>query len=693
MRVRHDATRLPLLASCLVPAVVLIAGVVLWGGPADPDAPFGMAAIIGLLLVYLATSLGTIGWGARLTRAAGWNTDAPWTALVLGPLLASWLAFALGQVGGLSVPGSRALWMTLPLAGWAWVPWRSLARGSRRLGRDPIAVAGTAIVAALLLPRGLRALVPQAHSDPLLYHLVAPRLWWQEGAIAFPRSFAVGLNASFWEYFLLWRQAWTFGPGGRGLIEGQLLGQWDTFLFGLVPSVMALRSILSAFPAGRGWGPLLGIPALLSLSLVQFSSLAKNDWGLMAWILFAVASAARARSTRPAMHAVAAWAALGTAAAGKWIHLLTVSALGIWILGQYVRISPAGRRIRLGLVCLVAAVPIVAIAARNYTQTGNPCFPWMQNVFPSSWLGPSTASNPAVQQGIAAFNLNLLKQSLQILISENPLQSTWLAPVLAAVLVRGFRPVLPLLASTWLATLLVLTRRSGDVLQLRWLAPELVLLAGIHLLALLSLVRSLIVRWSWSAATVRCLATLMLAILAVGPFWAEWTRATRDLVDLGHAATRIRDPFAGFAGGEAKAWLRMAPLAPSEVIFSTADNQTYYVSHLPMVNLRDNSRVDTALHQEADPAAWIRRMRDWGGRYLLDTLHFNSLPNHQLIYWGDYSVRLQDLLLSHPEAWAFQGVDSWVIDLTRLEQSLEGVCRAEPTPGWRAIEFAHRDHS
>jgi len=120
-------------------------------------------------------------------------------------------------------------------------------------------------------------------------------------------------------------------------------------------------------------------------------------------------------------------------------------------------------------------------------------------------------------------------------------------------------------------------------------------------------------------------------------------------------------------GGDSKAWLRRHADFTTP-IFSTGDNQLYYISSLPISPIRDDFKIaqEIGLHPSAETL--IEKLHSLGFRYAIDTAHW------QQRYWTFHSMLLDTATSFHPEALAYEGQNSKVIDLHVLLASMKEAC-------------------
>jgi hypothetical protein len=120
-----------------------------------------------------------------------------------------------------------------------------------------------------------------------------------------------------------------------------------------------------------------------------------------------------------------------------------------------------------------------------------------------------------------------------------------------------------------------------------------------------------------------------------------------------------------------------------ETVVSTADNQSYYISHLKLLSLFHDAWLDRSAYFLRDPRDLLTLMRNRGGKFLLDTLYWETYSEKKAVFWGDYSLRLAPLIMKNAEAVVFWGDLSVIVDLERLEEIVFAACPSVRRPNAR----------
>jgi hypothetical protein len=119
-------------------------------------------------------------------------------------------------------------------------------------------------------------------------------------------------------------------------------------------------------------------------------------------------------------------------------------------------------------------------------------------------------------------------------------------------------------------------------------------------------------------------------------------------------------------------------------VLSSGDDLIYFVQNLNFAVLTTHPVLDrrtSGLHRADEIFRTIRR---YGARYLLESRSWYG-P-----YMSPVAGRLAPLLYAHPEAIAFAGVSSFVVDLKKLDENVSASCfdASRPAPGEPAV-FAY----
>lgn len=239
----------------------------------------------------------------------------------------------------------------------------------------------------LFIVRFLGAIEPQAHGDPILYHLVGPRLWVEAGKLTLIPNLPNAILASYWEYLYIWPQVFFYkGIPGSGLIEAQILSQWTHLFWGTGTVFSLLFYFLSPYAEKRLhlW---IALFAALCVGSVQWSAnLAKNDWGIMSFVLSGMLCIVTLKSKKYKF-------------LQRALSILTGIFWGLAIMGKPNAVFAIGAAITLFilfgerkyfiLIFFGIIIGVMPNLLRNWALTKNPFFPMLNSIFPSPWMSLS----------------------------------------------------------------------------------------------------------------------------------------------------------------------------------------------------------------------------------------------------------------------------------------------------------------
>ncbi len=493
--------------------------------------PADIALRIVLTIVWLAMwTLATLGVGAPLLRWA-LRTDK----LALHDVPLALLTGAGAIAAGLSYMALVRLYRP-----WLLVVVLVIAAisGLLQCGRN-CSVRAPALKPRLLAPMALivlafLALVPVLSAPPVMYdtlnyHLAFPSHWLTAGG--------------FTEYP---RHGFSYYPSSYGMLYGFALatvGAWGAsaihFWFGALATAVAAvigRRLGGADTAVWAAACFALTPAVLEVGTYAAADLAVAAWGGAA-LAAVLPRSARETSSR-------SWAVggllLGCAVAAKYLAGAIV--LVPWMVTAAFLARRTGGIRRLTVSVASAAVPVVPWAVRNVAWTGNPVYPYLQNILGGPETGMSVGGEilkagetaPGTVLWAVQTVAGLALRTFEPLRQGGILGPHWLLLLLVAAALfvfsrTGTRPRV-LEASLWTSVTIGLLAWGSLVQMARFLLPVLVVaapLAGAAAAFLTSGSRR-VLRWSFSL--------LLLTILV----WNSTMIATRQNIDrLAFAAGQI----------------------------------------------------------------------------------------------------------------------------------------------------------
>jgi hypothetical protein len=507
---------------------------------------------------------------------------------------------------------------------------------------------------ALIATLTLNAAYPFHGSDEYYYHLLGPKLWSDVGHISLNTSHPVIMQCSLWEYLYIWGFSFLSEPGPFGLIEAQLFARWTHVLIGYVGTALVLRHMLYRLNFGENlkskiWIEFAVLTALLSNSLLASALQAKNDWGVSFWTLTAFYLLLTPSKSLRVTHYFVAGLFAGAASVAKFSSVLTLVPFFIfWIVTHHKTIQNNIRILGCGI--LGALIPITIILYRNWIEVGNPVFPVLNHIFNSPWASISWQSLQNLYEAKGAdLDWAHWKTKLHGAIDASP----WILGSLFLFAIKRNTP-LKLITGVGLLSLiftgLKVTIAFDDITHfLRLQGPGALLLTAGGTLT----IAAIILRYVPKAAPYFIGFSMVFTILHANIDWALW----KKLSQIPSRATIIRELL---IGGTAKAWLRLNA-KPQDLIFSTGDDHLYYISNLNVASMIRQPEIDLRTNLPLDPYNILLTLREYNGRYLLDSRHWASYT------WGTTATRLLKTLLDHPETLVFVSKNSDVYDLEKIE--------------------------
>lgn len=643
--------------------VLQVAGGLLHGAPTNPDIDLQPKKIIGTFLTFLFFSICVMVWGNVLRQVLRIGGPAFLVSASLGLAGAAFVAMLLGYAG---LIGFRYQWlMNLSLLSGVflfclgnakgWFKAESASESStpapRRhtLGEVSVWVVCAAIVVSLL---ALGAF-PLGGSDDLRYHLVGPRLWSDAGRIFMTVQIPAAMQSSYWEYLFLWGNGLVTGPGVSGLIEGQLFAQWTHTLWGLGGTGLALSYLLRPLVKNGVWVAVAVAVAFCAPSLLLFARVAKNDWGVVFWLLAATALLLNNAST------LAAGVLLGVAAGAKpTAAFYIVPLVLVWAV-----VDRKNWR-ELGVLCAAALAGFLPQALHWYVHTGNPVYPALNDWFQSPWLGPSLEQSYSLYdsegpfaQGIGSWLRKFKELWLEVpTISALAAIPLWRSRNAAALKLVGVGLLGFLLFSAFIGP------EHGSAEDLRLYGPGLILLAAVSVVTVEYLCERLGPALQKAAAAALAVSILAFTLAQAKVPWGIWLDALNDR--LPPSTVMIRSLH---LGGYAKSRIRMAA-DRDDIIFTSGDNQLYYLAQFNVIAVPEHSELDRRTSGVNDPLETLNILREFEGRYLIDTRRWD------VFYWGPFAKGIGPLLFRHPEALKVATRSSDVYDLRALENAVYKAC-------------------
>ena len=362
------------------------------GHPQLPDTHFGWLQTLGVFFVFLQFLLSIHVWGSLLFQvlpdSVKQSQKLPSMAklvfsLAFGSLfLAFWIAvFAALGVVGKSYVLPELLFLLSPLL--------YFRKEFRKNASFAPAMGPSLLILFLVAVRLLDSWRLLPHGDVLMYHLSAPRIWFDTGTFESLLPNPVYLQASFFEYLYQWGNLIFAGEPGQGLVASELFSQMLHAGLGFGGTILCLASIFEYFGLNR-WSCV--IAALMGANYGSLSwtvSIAKNDFGTTLWGLSGVLFFLIVETWTPAL-LVTLGVLLGVSFFAKLTSGFFLIIFCLYLFWKFLRWGSFLHAVRNGF-CIAGGMILggMPIWLRNWSLTGNPVFPTLNGVFKSPYLGNS----------------------------------------------------------------------------------------------------------------------------------------------------------------------------------------------------------------------------------------------------------------------------------------------------------------
>jgi hypothetical protein len=571
------------------------------------DTWAGIALIYGAFLYFLAGALGYGNWLRRRILGPASALEAWGDTILFASAFLMFTVFALASLRAFPYVPPLTWWL-FPLGGFAGFREVDFISSLRR--HWPLAL----LAAFLFFVRCLSAAIPQQHGDPLLYHLLAPRIWARAGGFVMDPLLPNLPLASSWESLYLWPQLLWQGGSLDGLVEAQIFSQWIHLAFGLGGCAFLVPRLFKGVVREKDFY-LLALAGIFVAGVQWTASLAKNDAGVAFWALGCVVFLKEGWESRDRFsfrRFLLSGIFAGLAVSGKINTVLSIAPLAAALL---VMAFPFWHDIPRTLRWLAASAAGFVLGAgpvyaRNFVLTRNPLYPMFGKVFPSPFLSHSWAAHfMTVAPSSPLHALPRVATRLPELARESPCIVALLAlPVLLFFRGRAAeKSVIALLAGAACAYAGFVTTQTPEI-ELRYLGASLMVLAAGGVWCLLSLGE-----WLVSAKVARVWGFLLLAgLLATSKIPLHILRKIWH-EPLGVAYVRTH------TAGEAKAWLR-THVWPRTVVMA-GENEAYYLATLPVTVLTEKPDLDGATWDEKDLLRFVEKVCKLGkSRFLLDSI-------------------------------------------------------------------------
>lgn len=314
----------------------------------------------------LVVSAAIVGYGCVVARF----THNARTSLVLGLGLYTTSILVTGTWGGYRAIVQTLLVLIGIVSAWTYKRYLRFLLPDERPRKADIIWLVLPVVYALT--RFFSCGLPQQHSDPLYYHLSAPKQWVELGRIALLEAHPSYSQAALWETLYGLPQIWLGPYGTNNHIITQIYGQWMHMIWGQLGCFFLAASILVELaPALRTRRGLAGFIAWLCISQPAFEwlgCLAKNDYVLCLFILAGVLESFDKR-----------WFLSGLLFGCAY----STKVLAAWAILAFFALVPIGQWWKYGVGVGLASI---AFLIRNFLYTHNPLFPNLDQFIGPHWV-------------------------------------------------------------------------------------------------------------------------------------------------------------------------------------------------------------------------------------------------------------------------------------------------------------------
>jgi hypothetical protein len=652
--------------SLLIGLFIFCLGSVLRGGPSDPDLEFTKPQELGLFLLFVWFSISTVDWGRAILLGLGINNLGMGMTLATGSAWIAFLGLVLGHLGLIGYDYFPMVLLLLftgsILAGWLNAQSNTNKKNDlsfRQTLKNPADIILLGIVSVVFISLLVNASLAHGTSDPFLYHLLGPRLWVDRGEIYFPTVFPATLQSTTWEMLNVISQNLLGGPQGLGMIEEHIFSQYLHVAFGVGGCFLILFSIATYAGINRIWiWPAL-LTTLLSPAMYYVAWLGKNDWGVLFWMLsgtFLLLQTAEITRARLALAGVL----LGFGLVGKPNSAFFVAPLLCFFSVEILRKNPIGKALRtLSLLATSIALSMLPILIRNWSYTDCPLYPFIDSMINPNVLSLIELQYKNTHPPLWHFSWTYAWKQMQWIYRDSASQVCILFCLAFALTFKSSA----LRKLAWLTPIGSLWLLSAQVENafVRWLGAPLILSGFIAVLGTSEVINRIqfLARQKYLQIGCSVALTLFLASkVIVHNFWKLPFNPSPSYV--------IRTPRVHF-GGDSKAWLRMNGSFETP-IFSTGDNQLYYISHLPFSAIGDDPRVSRIVSNFRTPDLLVKKLYELGFRYALDVNYWNRR------YWTIQAAMIDYAASNFPESIVYQGKDSEVIDIKVLHEAIVQAC-------------------
>ena len=573
-----------------------------------------------LVFILFVTSL--FSWGAwvrhRVHLPFFSGSENAFFDLSIGSVLAYLTSYGLTPLGVFSSHHSSLLWFILGF-GFAFGSEYVHPRLWFTKKTTRFATLLSLVPFSLVCIKLIEGLQFHQHGDAYLTYIPAPRSWAALGNFSQYLQFTEFFLSTSIESLYAWGTALMHLTHGHGLDLSQWFSQWVTAGIGVLGLVFGITAIcerlMLRFKINPIWIPVIVISGIQVPILQWLANLAKNDIGVSFWgtsafyfCFFLI----------PHSFSIALLAGLITGAAvmGK----LTLGVFGI-CLGIVVIIRAPKLTLPFAIGGVLGVLPVLL---RNYFLTENPFFPWLTNVFHTSYLNPSDANSKQVVTTFVFHGEQFLLYLKEIFL-QIPL-------CIALVFAMGFKIIQKkdwLLIAFPVAALLGFTILFRPATEIRYQGPALIIFAALSCFFLFALIEAKFpTRFKLPISflvAVGILATSNMSFFTLGQLgprkFGPWKNKIVTLNE---------------TGGQVKLWLRQA-ISPEDSIFIVGDAHIHYLIDYPIslynkdaqifkeINTGETAQALDSLAKLEQKHLYFSRVGDYSGNRAMveKTMHYS----------------------------------------------------------------------
>ncbi len=465
----------------------LLIGKLLYGEPRSLEDVASTLELAGAFIIFIFTSIGTLGWGLLVTRVASLPILL---SPAIGALIASLTIQLLGFCGILHY--AHTLLLLILAIGGGFIP-SPVIPCERGFGITRSNLIPLLFICPFLLITIIISICPNMHPDALWYHIAAPRFWYSLGTIRFDPHAVQYTQASMWDYLYILPQVLLTTTDGKGLIAAHLFSQWINLFWGVFPALLVLYAVgghllkiknsVNSLETTSTWIVVAILGVLTCPELLYTETTPKNDWGALLFSLSGLLLLLRGSFRGAAL-------IFGAAVATKLSYLLPIITL-LFFQARYLRKLKGYPLSNIVTTSLFFLIPILPLAIRNYLWTQNPFFPSLSVLFPSPF------DLPVWREGLKNYEFSFSGISLAVIWNKLGGFASLQQPTTYGVIffflkkIRDFfHPAVVYILISTVLSMLFFTVASGPLAEARLIGISPILFSYLGILGLLAFISS-----------------------------------------------------------------------------------------------------------------------------------------------------------------------------------------------------------